>query len=153
MFGLGIFRSGGPSSEAWNCESGFGCAIGGAIWFRLNFGALPFVAGIGFRSPPPPPPPALSFPEGNFVSYGEISSGVTIEVVGVAATFLATEYSKGENTSTVTPMCTASAIAWEGPKALSLDQISFTLTGLLVTCSGGSFGGEIRSRRFCNMIL
>src|SRR5271165_1253585 len=46
-------------------------------------------------------------------------------------------------------MCTASAMACDGPKALSLDQISLTLTGLLVTCNGGSLGGEMRSRIFC----
>ena len=33
-----------------------------------------------------------------------------------------------------------------------LDQISFTATGLLVTLSGGSFGGEIMSRRFCQRL-
>src|ERR1700738_491308 len=31
--------------------------------------------------------------------------------------------------------------------------MSFTLTGLLVTLSGGSLGGEIRSRIFCHMTL
>src|SRR6202041_3603201 len=29
------------------------------------------------------------------------------------------------------------------------DQMSFTATGWLDTCNGGSFGGEIISRRFC----
>src|SRR5665213_342908 len=50
-------------------------------------------------------------------------------------------------------MCTPSAIICDGPKALSLDQISFTFTGLLVTCSGGSLGGETRSRKFCHRTL
>src|SRR5436853_2123246 len=36
---------------------------------------------------------------------------------------------------------------WVQPKFSSLDQISFTLTGLLVTCRGGSLVGEIASRR------
>src|SRR5580700_6225561 len=31
--------------------------------------------------------------------------------------------------------------------------MSFTLTGLLVTLSGGSLGGEMRSRTFCHMTL
>src|SRR5271155_3745055 len=33
------------------------------------------------------------------------------------------------------------------------DQISLTATGLLVTLSGGSFGGEIISRRFCHILV
>src|SRR5712691_6603831 len=39
-------------------------------------------------------------------------------------------------------------MACEGRKASSLLQMSRTLMGLLVTLRGGSFGGEIRSRRF-----
>src|SRR5271170_1578539 len=33
------------------------------------------------------------------------------------------------------------------------DQISGTGIGLLVVCSGASFGGEIRSRRFCQKLV
>src|ERR1700690_749189 len=44
-------------------------------------------------------------------------------------------------------------MACAGPKASSLLQISFTFIGLLVTLSGASFGGEIRSRIFCQRTL
>src|ERR1700690_611080 len=40
----------------------------------------------------------------------------------------------------------------DGPKALSLLQISFPFTGWLLTFSGGSFGGEIVSRKFCQNV-
>src|ERR1700688_2004467 len=80
--------------------------------------------------------------------------GVTRELLtGCAVAFVTTEYSRGEKIRTVMPICTARAMACEGPKALSLDQMSFTLTGWLVTLRGGSLGGEIRSRRFCHMTL
>ena len=46
-----------------------------------------------------------------------------------------------------------SAMACEGPKASSLDHMSLTLTGWLVTLSGGSFGGEMKSRIFCQKTL
>src|SRR3984885_2040269 len=81
-----------------------------------------------------------------------MSIGVTRELAfGLPVAFVTTEYSRGEKIRTVMPICTASAMACEGPKALSFDQISFTFTGWLVTLSGGSFGGEIRSRKFCHM--
>src|SRR5271165_2014415 len=44
-------------------------------------------------------------------------------------------------------------MACAGPKASSWLQMSFTRTGLLVTLSGGSFGGEIRSRIFSQRTL
>src|SRR5882672_3561052 len=119
----------------------------------LHFGNFPLVAGIGFRSPPPPPPPALSLPGGSFIVYSEISSGVSnVLLTGFAVAFFTTVYSNGEKMSTVIPMCTARAMACAGPNALSLVQMSLTLTGRLVTFSGGSFGGEIKSRMFCQRV-
>src|SRR5579864_3576014 len=83
-----------------------------------------------------------------------MSIGVSnVLLTGFAVAFLTTVYSNGEKIRSVTPMCTPSAIACAGPKALSLVQISFTLTGWLVILSGGSFGGEIRSRMFCQSTL
>src|SRR5580698_9277257 len=52
----------------------------------------------------------------------------------------------------ISKMCAASEMPCDGPKALSRLQISFTFTGWLVTFSGGSLGGEIASRKFCQKV-
>src|SRR5882762_9965740 len=72
---------------------------------------------------------------------------------GLAVALMTLVYNHGERISNVMAICTAKAVAWDGPNALSLVQMSRTLTGWLVTLSGGSFGGEMRSRIFCQSTL
>src|ERR1700682_3894203 len=79
-FGLGTFKSGGPSSAGFIASCGFRFWIftcGGVNCVHLNFGSFPLFTGVMVWSLAPPPPPAFCAPAGNFVTYGEISSGMT----------------------------------------------------------------------------
>src|SRR6202021_3953346 len=67
--------------------------------------------------------------------------------------FVVGEFSKlgssGTKINTRTSTWTATDMACTRVNCVFFDQISGTATGLLVVRSGGSFGGEIVSRRFC----
>src|SRR5882724_11731715 len=69
IFGLGTFKSGGPSSEGSIASLGFRFSIfacGGVNCVHLNLGSLPFEVGVSVWLFDPPPPPALSLPAGSF---------------------------------------------------------------------------------------
>src|SRR5712692_4598239 len=147
--GLATFKSGGPSSEGSMGSFGFrflSVASGGVNCVHLNFGARPFVAGNGERSPPPPPPPALSAPAGSFEIYGEISSGVISSCLFFACVETGSTFQKtGTRSNKITPPCKPNAIAWLQPKFSSFDQMSFTLIAFIPGGRGACFGGEKKS--------
>src|ERR1700722_11226945 len=55
----------------------------------------------------------------------------------------------GTRISTSTSTCTATDMACTRVNCVFLDQLAGTAMGLLVVRNGGSFGGDIVSRRFC----
>src|SRR5215472_14895911 len=51
----------------------------------------------------------------------------------------------GTTSKAITAACASIASTWLEPKFSSFDQISFTLTGLILGGRGGCFGGEKKS--------
>src|SRR5690349_1739788 len=108
----------------------------------LHFGTLPCVGGCCLCSPPPPPPPALSLAGGSLERYSEMST--TCMACTVGCTILR---ANGQIISTATTTCTPTETICATLYSRRLAQSGRTGTGLLVSLSGGSLGGEIRSRK------
>src|SRR6266478_3104631 len=149
IFGLGIFKSGGPNSDGSIASLGarfsiFAC--GGVNCVHLNLGSFPFDVGVRVWLFAPPPPPALSAPAGSFATYGEISSGVMSICLFFASVEGKTRVKIGitSNPNSNAP-CRPKAIAWLQPNFSSFDQISFTLIGFTAKGRGACLGGEKNS--------
>src|ERR1700692_4524705 len=146
--GFAIFSSGGPSSVG--SIGNFGArflivASGGVNCVYANFGAWPFVGGVIDRSPPPPPPPAFFVPAGNLAIYGDISNGVELNALFFACELGKICVKRGTTSNAIIPTCSPIEIVCVQPKFSSFDQISLTLTGLLVHCVGACLTGKNNS--------
>src|ERR1700679_157390 len=125
-----------------------GFTFGGANCVIENFASLPTLAGWMSCAPLPPPPPPFFGPAGILGSYDEIGITPTLVLAFVVGGF-SNRGNSGTKINTSTSTCTATDMACTRVNCVFFDQISGTATGLLVVRSGGSFGGEIVSRRFC----
>src|SRR5580704_15771514 len=125
-----------------------GFTFGGVNCVIENFASLPTLAGSMSCAPPPPPPPAFFGPAGILGRYGEIVITSTLVLAFVVGGFNKRGNS-GTRINTSTSTCTATDIACTRVNCVFFDQISGTAIGLLVVRSGGSFGGDIVSFRFC----
>src|ERR1700731_2127803 len=150
--GFAIFSSGGPSSVGSIGSLGARFLIvpsGGVNCVYANFGAWPFVGGVMDRSPPPPPPPAFFVPAGSLAIYGGISNGGETDFFFAFAEVGRIWGKRGTTRRVIIPTCSPIEIACVHPKVSSFDQISLTLTGLLVHCSGACLTGKKNSLMRC----